>query len=530
MYPSERPLPLCVPLHTCNLQEMFVSCTFGMLRCMRKKIFTPMTLVAALAIGLSGLAFSKLDGASEGAGKVSPVQVTVDAKPVTRQGPTVTSFAPVVKKVTPSVAQVTVSSKPKKVPSMASPFEDNPWFRQFFGDDLEHNFRTPRQQGLGSAVIVSKDGYLLTNNHVVENADEVKVTLNDGREFNAKVVGKDPKTDIAVVKIDAKDLPAIPIADSDQSEVGDLVLAVGNPFGVGQTVTMGMVSATGRGNLGLDYEDFIQTDAAINPGNSGGALVDAEGRLIGINTAILSRSGGNQGIGFAVPANLARSVMDGLIKDGRVVRGFMGVNIQNLTPVLAKEFGLKDETSGVLVADVTPKSPAEKAGIRTGDLILEFNGKAVRDSRHLKLNVAQVAPDQTVPVKILRDGKTRTVQVTVKELPGSEVTSRSQNADKESSDSLNGVSVSDLNGAMREQFKIPSSVKGVIVMGVEPDSAAYEAGLREGDVIQEINRKPVNSADEAVRMTEKAGAKTTLLRVWSKGGSRYVVVDESKDH
>ena len=500
---------------------------------MRKRIFNPFTLVVALALGLSGLAFSKLDQASEGtAKKNSPVQLNVDSKPMARQSPTVTSFAPVVKKVTPSVAQVTVSSKPKKIPSMESPFGNNPWFRQFFGDDFERNFRSaPRQQGLGSAVIVSKDGYLLTNNHVVDNADEVKVTLNDGREFNAKVVGKDPKTDIAVIKIDAKDLPAIPIADTEQIEVGDLVLAVGNPFGVGQTVTMGMISAMGRGNLGLDYEDFIQTDAAINPGNSGGALVDAEGRLIGINTAILSRSGGNQGIGFAVPANLARSVMTSLIKDGHVTRGFMGVNIQNLDPALAKQFGLKDETSGVLVSDVTTKSPAEKAGVKTGDVILEFNGKPVRDSRHLKLQVAQTAPGESVPMKVLRDGKTKTLQVMVKELPGDEVASTSKGKhDTEASDSLNGVTVADLDSAAHERFKIPSSVKGVIVTGVEPDSVAYEAGLREGDVIQEINRKPVSSAEDAVRMTEKVPDKTVLLRVWSKGGSRYVVVDESKDH
>ena len=496
---------------------------------MRKKFLGPLTLVAALAIGLSGLAFSKLDQASEGTAKASPVQVTVDNKPVARQGPNVTSFAPVVKKVTPSVAQVTVSTKPKKIPSMGSPFQDHPWFRQFFGDEFERGFRTPRQHGLGSAVVVSKDGYLLTNNHVVDNADEVKVTLNDGREFTAKVVGKDPKTDIAVLKIDAKDLPALPIADSEQIEVGDLVLAVGNPFGVGQTVTMGMVSAMGRGNLGLDYEDFIQTDAAINPGNSGGALVDAEGRLIGINTAILSRSGGNQGIGFAVPANLARGVMDGLIKDGRVVRGFMGVGIQNLTPVLAKEFGLKDETSGVLVSDVSPKSPAEKAGVKTGDLILELDGKPVRDSRHLKLQVAQTAPGESVPLKVLRDGKTRTLEVTVKELPGSEVASTSKSKDSDSGESLQGVAVGDLDGAVRERSKIPATVKGVVVLSVEPDSVAFEAGLREGDVIQEINRKPVSSAEDAVRMTENLDDKTVLLRVWSQGGSRYVVVDETKD-
>jgi serine protease Do len=386
----------------------------------------------------------------------------------------------------------------------------------------------PKQHGLGSGVIVTKDGYLLTNNHVVENADEVKVALGDGREFTAKVVGKDPKSDIAVLKIDAKDLPAIDLADSDKLEVGDVVLAIGNPFGVGQTVTSGIISATGRGSLGLDYEDMIQTDAAINPGNSGGALVDAEGRLIGINTAIISRSGGNQGIGFAVPVNLARSVMEGLVKDGRVVRGFLGVNIQDLTPALAEEFDVK-ESSGVLVAGVTPKSPAEKAGLRDGDIITEFNGKAVKDSRHLKLQVAQTAPGTSVPVKILRDGKTKSLDVTVKELPGTEHASKKNSDDAQnSSDALDGVAVADIDSAAKQQFKLPANVNGAVVTQVDPNSAAFEAGLREGDVIQEINRKPVKSAEDAVQLTENAKDKRTLLRVWSKGSSRYVVVDETK--
>ena len=225
---------------------------------------------------------------------------------------------------------------------------NDPFWRRFFGDQFggqmpNRQFNTPRQHGLGSGVIVTKDGYILTNNHVVDNADEVKVTLQDGREFTAKVIGRDPKSDVAVIKIDAKDLPVVPMADSDKVQVGDIVLAIGNPFGVGQTVTTGIVSATGRGNLGIeDYEDFIQTDAAINPGNSGGALVDVEGRLIGINTAIFSRSGGNQGIGFAIPSDLARNVMDSLIKYGHVTRGYLGVMIQDVTPALAKEFKLKD--------------------------------------------------------------------------------------------------------------------------------------------------------------------------------------------
>lgn len=464
--------------------------------------------------------------------KSAPVKLSVSEKPVSRETG-VTSFAPVVKKVTPSVVKVYVTATVKNVSQqMPDEFSNNPFFRRFFGDDFNgsqfRNMPAPKQHGLGSGVIVTKDGYLLTNNHVVDGADEVKVALSDGREFTAKVIGKDPQSDIAVVKIDAKDLPAIELADSENLEVGDVVLAIGNPFGVGQTVTSGIISATGRGSLGLDYEDMIQTDAAINPGNSGGALVDAEGRLIGINTAILSRSGGNQGIGFAVPVNLARSVMEGLVKDGRVVRGFMGVNIQDLTPTLARQFEIKD-AKGALVAGVTPKSPAEKAGFHDGDIITQFNGKPVKDSRHLKLQVAQTPPGTSVPVTIYRDGKTKTLEVTVKELPGGELASKKNSDDADAaSDALHGVAVGDVDAATKQQLKLPANVKGAVITQVDPNSAAFEAGLREGDVILEINRKPVKSAEDAVQLTEKANDKRTLLRVWSKGGSRYVVVDESK--
>jgi len=405
--------------------------------------------------------------------------------------------------------------------------------RRFFGDQPQgrtprREFGVPRQQGIGSGVIATKDGYILTNNHVVDGADEVKVALQDGREFTAKVIGRDPKTDVAVIKVDAKDLPAITLADSDKVEVGDVVLAVGNPFGIGQTVTTGIVSATGRGGaIGLDYEDFIQTDAAINPGNSGGALIDAQGRLIGINTAILSRTGGNQGIGFAIPVNLARDVMTSLVKDGHVTRGYLGVMIQDVNPALAKEFKLK-ESQGALVSDVTPKSPAEKAGFKSGDLILEFNGKKVSDSRHLKLEVARTQPGESVPVKILRDGDDKTLDVTVKELPGNEHLAKNDNGHDEDTGTLNGVAVGDLDSGARQQFDLPNTVKGVVVTEVDPSSAAAEAGLKPGDVIQEINRKPVKTAQEAVQLTEKATDKTTLLRIWRDGGSRFVVVDESK--
>jgi serine protease Do len=318
------------------------------------------------------------------------------------------------------------------------------------------------------------------------------------------------------------------MADSDQVQVGDIVLAVGNPFGVGQTVTTGIVSATGRGNLGIeDYEDFIQTDAAINPGNSGGALVDIEGRLIGINTAIFSRSGGNQGIGFAVPSDLARDVMDSLIKDGHVTRGYLGVMIQDISPALAKEFKLKDST-GALVGDVVPKGPADKAGLKDGDVVVEYNGKKVTDSRRLRLAVGATKPGTTVPVKLLRDGSSKSLEVTVQALPGSEQLAKNKAPADANNGTLNGVGVSDLDQQARQQLKVPDNVKGVVVTEVQPDSPAAEAGIKQGDVILEINRQPVKTAEEAVRLTEHPKDKISLLRIWSNGGSHYVVVDESK--
>ncbi len=489
----------------------------------------------AFALGgtliLAGTALALMPNpASKAETKTTPVNLVLDERPVSRDAAGHASFAPVIKKVSPGVVKIVTMAKAQKT-GLSGGSDMNDLLRRFFGDQSqghmpERNFGMPRQEGLGSGVIATKDGYILTNNHVVEGADEVKVTLQDGREFAAKVVGRDPKSDVAVIKIDAKDLPVVPMADSDKVEVGDVVLAVGNPFGIGQTVTTGIVSAKGRGNMGLDYEDFIQTDAAINPGNSGGALVDAEGRLIGINTAILSRSGGNQGIGFAIPVNLAHDVMQSLIKDGHVTRGYLGVMIQDVTPALAKEFKLKD-TTGALVGDVTPKGPADKAGLKSGDLLVEFNGAKVTDSRHLKLEVASTHPGQTVPVKILRDGTEKTLEVTVKTLPGSEDLAKAEN-DNHDTGTLNGVGVADLNDQARQQFDVPKTVQGAIVTEVKPDSASAEAGLKPGDVIQEINRKPVKNAEEAVRMTENPSDKTTLLRVWREGGSRFVVVDESK--
>ena len=458
--------------------------------------------------------------------KAKSLGLVVDNRPLTPEVKISTSFAPIVKKVLPSVVKVEVKI-PGKETEMALP--DDPMFRQFFGG--HQKFVTPPAHGVGSGVIVTKDGYILTNNHVVDGADELNVTLNDGRVLKAKVVGKDSKTDLAVIKIDATDQPAITFADSSQAEVGDVVLAIGNPFAIGQSVTMGIISATGRASMGLEgresYEDFIQTDAAINPGNSGGALVDAEGRLVGINTAIYSRSGGNQGVGFAIPTDLARGVMVSLIEHGKVTRGYLGVHIQNVTPLLAKEFNLKD-THGALVSDVEPNGPADNAGVKSGDVILGFNGHKVSDSSHLRLEVAETAPGERVPVEVLRNGNTKTLEVKVKELPGTEQMAGNDSSHSDGSDTLHGVGVEDLTAKTRQQFNIPDDLKGAVVTEVAPNSASAEAGLQAGEVITEINHHAVTSANDAVRLTEHAKDKTTLLHVWSKEGSHYIVVDESK--
>jgi serine protease Do len=416
-----------------------------------------------------------------------------------------------------------------------SPFED-PIFRQFFGDRFEGQRgqampRTQKEHSLGSGIIVTKDGYILTNNHVVDGADEIKVTLSDKKtEMDAKIVGRDPKTDIAIVKINGKDLPFATLANSDQVEVGDVVLAIGSPFGLARSVTMGIVSALGRNDQGIEeYEDFIQTDAAINPGNSGGALVDAEGRVIGINTAILSRTGGNQGVGFAVPINLARNVMTSLLKSGKVERGFLGVAIQDITPALAREFKVP-ETGGALVGDVTEKSAAGEAGIKSGDVIIELNGKAVSDARNLRLIVGQMAPGTKVSVKVLRQGAEKTFDVVLKTMPAEDqgALGGKPDQDNEESDALNGVTVGDITPDIRQELNLPPRLQGAVITELDPSTPAYDAGLREGDVVIEINRQPVKDAESAVEISKHIKTKQILLRVYSRGAIHFVVVDESK--
>src|SRR6266540_1351589 len=410
------------------------------------------SLVIALLTGVAAAGWVAASGGFERSGNKRPtVTVAVSDTPLERQTKFTASFSPVVKKVAPSVVNVFTTKTVRNPWPEVTPFFDDPFFRRFFGQPFGDNEgrrqpRTFKERSLGSGVIVTRDGYLLTNNHVVDGADEIKVARDkDKKQFTAKIVGRDPKTDIAVLKIDAKDLPFITFADSDKLEVGDVVLALGNPFGIGQTVTMGIVSATGRGGMNIeDYEDFIQTDAAINPGNSGGALVDAEGRLIGINTAIFSRTGGNQGIGFAIPANLARDVMNSLVTDGKVTRGYFGVMIQDVTPALARKLDLK-QRKGALVGDVVPKGPADKAGIQSGDVVTELDGTPVTDSRHLKLAVARAKPGEHVRVKVLRDGSTKTLDVTVKELPDSEPLAKSDSHRGDDSEALKGVAVADID-------------------------------------------------------------------------------------
>ncbi len=504
-------------------------------------------IIAALIIAGAGSA-----AWSAAASPSSSISVKVDENPVAAaNSPLGASYAPIVKRVAPSVVKVQVSERAKNIAvNDLPPMFNQPGFREFFGDQLGRSFggapgrrgqllqQQPAQEGLGSGVIVSADGYILTNNHVVNGADTIKVVLNDGRELTAKVIGTDPQSDLAVIKVDAKNLPAITFTDSAKVEVGDRVLAVGNPFGIGQTVTSGMVSGLGRAMTGEGYEDFIQTDAAINPGNSGGALVDGEGRLVGINTAIISRSGGSQGIGFAIPGNLARNVMEQLTANGKVVRGYVGVNVQDINPELAEQFKLTTH-EGALIAEVTADGPAEKAGLKGGDVITGFDGKPVTDARHLKLAVATVAPGSKVTVEANRDGKIVKLEIKVAERPGEKALARAAGGGRDrdrgdlgsasdDSGTLNGVGVGDLDPQARREFDVPTRVRGALVTSVESNSAAAAAGLQPGDVILEINRHAVNGAEDAVKLTEKTESKKTLLRVWSQRGSRFVVVDESK--
>ena len=416
----------------------------------------------------------------------------------------------VAKRARPAVVNISTMVTSKGRSPMRSPFFDDPFFRRFFGEEFEHRFRqeeSPRQQGTGSGVIVSSHGYIITNHHVVEEGDEIQVTLSDKRTFTAEIVGTDPKTDLALLKIEADDLPVLSWGDSRDLQVGEIVMAVGNPFGLNQTVTMGIVSAVGRANVGIvDYEDFIQTDAAINPGNSGGALVNLKGELIGINTAIFSRSGGYMGIGFAIPSNMAKTIQASLAEHGKVVRGWLGVSIQDLTADLQEQFDAPDQ-QGVLISDVVDDSPAEEGGLQRGDIIRQYDSRKVTDSRHLRSLVAETLPDTPVTIEVLRDGDERQLKITIAELPEDLETLASAD-EAQGKHALAGITV-----------KPTSRNKGVEVTDVKAGSAASRAGIRKGDVILEINRERVEGVSEFQRLTRQLDSRDRILLLLQRGRS-----------
>ncbi len=468
---------------------------------MKASSFTRLSLVllATSALGLY---------AAREVGQKSP-ELQVDPTPVAEgDSALVTSYADVVEPVQQTVVSVYSTKKVRQR------MQVNPLLRQFYGDRIPE--REAEEQGLGSGVIVSSNGYILTNNHVVEGADTLQVLLPDGREFEAKAIGADPKTDVAVIKIEATGLPMATLADSDKLRVGDVVFAVGNPLGVGQTVTMGIVSAKGRNNLGLledgaGYEDFIQTDAAINMGNSGGALVDAKGRLVGINTAIMSTTRGNIGIGFAIPVNLAASIMHSLIETGDVQRGYLGVQVNAMTPDIAHGLGLKEEQTGVVVANVNEDSPAQKAGLQRNDTIIAINGRDVKSVQDLRLVVSQIRPGTEVSLKVLREGKERVFKAELGTLTDAAAGGQL----------FEGVELSPVTDELRRQFGVPENVNGLVITSIDPDSE-YTRRLVVGAVIVEINREAVTDLKSASALMTDG---RNLLLLYYRGAFRYLAIN-----
>jgi serine protease Do len=477
----------------------------------------PAAWALAGALGLGGLALAAADHMGELNPPATFKYANAD-EPATHAG-----FAPVVKRVAPAVVNI---SSTKVIKTSDQQSQMDPFFRQFFGNDSPFGRQMPRSQreeGAGSGVIVSSNGYIITNNHVVDGANDVRVTLADKREFKARVVGTDAKTDIAVLKIDADHLPTVTIGDSSKLEVGDYVLAIGNPFRLGGTVTMGIVSAKGRSGLGIEaYEDFIQTDAPINPGNSGGALVNDRGELVGINTAILANgSEGNQGIGFAIPVAVAQNVMDQILHNGKVVRAYLGVMSQQVTPAIAKAFH-DDQVAGALVSSVSPDSPAAHAGIQKGDIILAVNGQPVTDSAQLAMRISLMHPGTDVTVKVLRDGTERTLNASLAELPTE--TAKVEQTEHSADHAMDGVSVENITPDTASQLGLPTATTGVVVTQVDPSSEAADSGLRRGDVIQEVNRKPVHNVQDFHSALRNGTSDQTLLLVNRQGNSLYLAV------
>ncbi len=439
----------------------------------------------------------------------------------------VLSYADVVSAVAPAV--VTIRSRRVARAPRQFPFFNDPFFRDFFGDRFGGGGGPPQQiqRGLGSGVIITKDGYILTNHHVIDGAEEIRVELTNNRGYDAKVIGDDPRSDLAVLKIAANDLSMLTLGDSDRVRVGDVVLAVGNPLGIGQTVTAGIISAKGR-TTGLSdgsFESFLQTDAPINQGNSGGALVDTAGELVGINSQIISPTGGNIGIGFAIPANMARSVAEQLIKSGRVRRGYLGVAIQPVTADIAANLGLK-EVRGVIVSAVEQGSPAERAGLKQGDVITVINGVQIEDTNSLRNTVASAGPDAEVTITIARDGQERQLRAKLGEL-ADQTTARPTGGRDEgalSDEERFGFAATPVTPELAARLGLKGDAKGLVVTDVDPAGQAAEAGLRPGDVIEQINRRPVRSAEDLKSALSRAGSQPSLLLINRRGSAAYVTL------
>jgi serine protease Do len=485
-------------------------------------LLTTLIVGGVLAIGLRNWSNRSVFGAPK-----LDISVARNAMPVSL-GSFTNGFAAVLKPAMPAVVNIHTSKVVKdRQQGQNMPFFNDPFFRQFFGDQFGQGLQPhpQREESLGSGVIVTPDGTILTNNHVIEGATDIKVQLADNRQFTAKLIGTDPKTDVAVLKIDANNLPVLAFGDSTKLQVGDVVFAIGEPFGLKSTATMGIVSATGRSGLGIEnYEDFIQTDASINPGNSGGALIDLHGNLIGINTAIETGGGeGNLGVGFAIPINMARGVMDQIVAHGKVVRGYLGVYIQNVTPEIAKAFNL-NQNAGALIGDVQPNTPGARAGLKKGDVVVGLNGTPVKDANDLQLRISESAPGTNVSLDVMREGKSQNVNVTLGELPEKSA-SNNQPGENNATGGLQGVEVQALTPDIAQQLQVPAGTNGVVVSSVDESSPAAAAGLQRGDVIEEVNHRPVSNVAQYKQAIASSGNQPVLLLVMSQGAiTHYLVV------
>ena len=488
-------------------------------------------LAAALLLG-GGLGWTFTTSVQPVLGAARAVTLSVAPEPQAGAASLTQGFADVIQPILPAVVNIqtsgNVQTTRQRTPVPNLP--DDPLFRRFFGDPFGNGDQQPserRQRGLGSGVIVSPEGYILTNNHVVEGATDITVKLYDKREMKAKLVGADPRSDVAVLQIQATGLTSMKLGDSSRLRVGDIVLAIGNPFGLDETVTMGIVSATSRRNTDIvptdGYADFIQTDAAINPGNSGGALVNARGELVGINTAIYSGTGGNLGIGFAIPVNMARGIMEQILTTGKVSRGYLGIMIQDVTPDLATAFKLSS-SEGVLIGDVSADSPGAKAGLQKGDVVVAVNGQPVADAQDLRLRVSQIAPGSTVRLDLVRDAQRRQLTATLAELPETVARATGPNAPEPSEAGLEGLQVGTLTPDIAQQLELPATVRGVVVTNVDPNSSAADAQIQRGDVIQEVNRRPVANVQQFRTAVREAGNQPILLLVNRRGQTRFAVI------